>query len=480
MIRHIKGESPMFESEYRVRIGDGSYKWIFSRGKVVEWLPDGKAALMMGVYTDITDRKKNEITVIRQQDALRALNEIASIPVFDAEEQLRSALLIGSRYLGLSCGNVSRVQGNQYQVKINVGQQCNRDLLAPLSNYFCEITLLNNKLFCCDEISNSEYANHYAYKNNKVDTYIGVPIWVQGKNYGVLSFYSEHSRYQAYDDLDKDFIQLLARWVCVALERWQYQSEQQLLLDRFETLCNQLPGFLYQFQLNMDGTSFFPFASSGVKDIYGVTPDQIKSDASSAFAVLHPDDTGWVSQAISTSAANLKNWTATYRVLHPQRGEIWVHGEARPERLDNGGTLWNGYIQDVTDEKLAALKLQDINALREAIFNAASISIISTDVHGIIKTFNQGAEAMLGYFASEVVDILTPAPFHLTEEVVARAAVLSQEFATEIKPGFDVFIAKAREGHEDESEWTYVHKNGTHFPVILSISALVSRAILVK
>jgi PAS domain S-box-containing protein len=472
MIRHIKGESPIFESEYRLKVGDGSYKWIFSRGKVVEWLPDGKAALMLGVYTDITDRKKNEIIVIRQQAALRALNEIASIPVFDAEAQLRSALVIGSRYLGLPRGNVSRVQGNQYHVKINVGQKCNHDLVGPLSNYFCETTLLNKDVFCCDEISQSEYASHAACKVNKVDTYIGVPIWLQGNIYGVLSFDSEHSRYQGYDDLDKDFMRLLARWVGVTLERWQNQSEQQLFLDRFEKLCNQLPGFLYQFQLNSDGTSCFPFASSGIKDIYGVAADDIKADAGAVFTVLHPDDIGWISEAISTSAATLKNWTATYRVIHPQRGEIWVRGEARPERLDNGGTLWNGYIQEITEEKLAALKLQDINALREAIFDAASIAIISTDVHGIIKTFNQGAEAMLGYSAAEVVDILTPESFHLSEEVVVRAAALSQEFATEIKPGFEVFIAKAREGSEDENEWTYVHKNGSHISVILSASAL--------
>lgn len=472
MIRHVKGETPLFESEYRVRVGDGSYKWIFSRGKVVEWLPDGKAALMMGVYTDITDRKKNEIIVIRQQAALRALNEIASIPIFDAEEQLRSVLAIGSRYLGLPCGKVSRVQGNQYQIKIHVGRNCNSDLIAPLSNYFCETTLLNKDVFCCDGISQSEYANHYACKVNKIDTYIGVPIWLQGDIYGVLSFDSEHSRHQEYDDLDKDFMRLLARWVGVTLERWQYQSEQQLLFDRFEKLCNQLPGFLYQFQLNSDGTSCFPFASSGVKDIYGVTAEKIKTDASPVFAVLHPDEVGWISQSISTSAATLNNWTASYRVVHPERGEIWVRGEARPERLANGSTLWNGYIQEITEEKLAALKLQDINALREAIFDAASIAIISTDVNGIIKTFNQGAEAMLGYFASEVVDILTPAPFHLSEEVVARAAVLSQEFSAEIKPGFDVFIARAREGDEDENEWTYVHKNGSHIPIILSVSAL--------
>jgi PAS domain S-box-containing protein len=474
MIRHIKGETPMFENEYRLKIADGSYKWIFTRGKVVEWLPDGKAALMLGVYTDITERKKNEIIVIRQQAALRALNEIASIPVLDAEEQLSRALEIGSRYLGLPCGTVSRVQGNQYQIKISVGYKCPRPSSGPLSNYFCEFTLRNQDVFACEEISRSEYANHYAIKHMSVDTYIGVPIWLQGKIYGVLSFDSERSRYQVYDDLDKDFMRLLARWVGVTLERWQYQSEQQLLIDKFEKLCDQLPGFLYQFQLNTDGKSFFPFASARIKDVYGVSAEEVKNDAASVFAVLHPEEIGWIGEGISASAANLKNWTATYRVRHPTRGEIWVRGEGRPQRLEDGNTLWHGYIQEVTEEKLAAIKLQDINALREAIFDAASIAIISSNEHGVIKTFNQGAEKLLGYSSSEVVDILMPLQFHLLEETAARAKVLSQEFGTEIAPGIDVFIAKAREGDEDENEWTFVRKDGSHVPVILSITALRS------
>lgn len=472
MIRHIKGETPMFENEYRLKIADGSYKWIFTRGKVVEWTQEGRAALMLGVYTDITERKKNEIIVIRQQAALRALNEIASLPVFDAEEQLHRALEVGSRYLGLPCGNVSEVKGDQCHIKINVGKKCERESSGPLSHYFCEMTLRNQDIFCCDEISLSEYANHYACKHNCIDTYIGVPIWLQGEIYGVLSFDSEYSRHQIYDELDKDFMRLLARWVGVTLERWQYQAEQQVLIDRFEKLCNQLPGFLYQYQLNPDGSNLFPFSSSGIAEVYGVRPEDVKADARSVFDVLHPQDLGWVSESISASAASLKDWKATYRIKHPRRGEIWVRGEARPERLENGSTLWNGYIQEVTEEKLKAIRLQDINALREAIFDAASISIISTDPKGIIKTFNQGAEDLLGYSASEVIDMLTPVTFHLQEEIIARAKVLSQDFGIEIKPGIDVFTIKAREGDEDENEWTYVRKDGSHIPVILSASAL--------
>src|SRR5690606_3403124 len=70
IIRHIKGETPMYENEYRIRIHDGTYKWILTRGKVVEWQANGRAALVLGVYTDITERKNTELTSIRQQAAL--------------------------------------------------------------------------------------------------------------------------------------------------------------------------------------------------------------------------------------------------------------------------------------------------------------------------------------------------------------------------------------------------------------------------
>jgi PAS domain S-box-containing protein len=476
MIRHIKGETPMFENEYRLRIADGSYKWIFTRGKVVEWQSDGKAALMLGVYTDITDRKKNEIIVIRQQAALRALNEIASIPVVDAEDQLRRALAIGSRYLGLPSGAVSRVQGHQYQIKVKIGGSgYEPGMVDALSNYFCELTLGREDVFAQDDISLCSHANHVAHLQGRVESYIGVPIWLKGQIYGTLYFASERSRHQAYDDLDCDFMRLLARWVGVTLERWQHQSEQQALLDRFAKLCDQLPGFLYQFQLFPDGTSTCPYASAGIEDLYSVTPEEVMESADKLFDRLHRDDLGWISQTVSQSAKTLTPWIASFRVLHPKRGEIWVHAESRPERLPDNSVLWHGFIVDITENKRAELRLQEINALREAIFDAASIAIISTDPRGLIKTFNKGAEDLLGYAADEVIDILTPLPFHLHEELATRGQKLAADFGDlHLGRGFELLIARAREGDEDENEWTWLRKDNITVPIILSVTALRS------
>jgi len=111
-------------------------------------------------------------------------------------------------------------------------------------------------------------------------------------------------------------------------------------------------------------------------------------------------------------------------------------------------------------------------ALQSAIFNSANFALIATDEKGIIQLFNIGAERMLGYAAAEVVDKISPAHISDAQEVIARAVVLSREFATAIAPGFEALVFKAARAIEDNYELTYLRKNGTRLPVILSVTAL--------
>lgn len=111
--------------------------------------------------------------------------------------------------------------------------------------------------------------------------------------------------------------------------------------------------------------------------------------------------------------------------------------------------------------------------LHEAILKNSGYAIIATETNGIITVFNRAAENMLGYDASEVIGKITPAPFHLPVEVLARALEFSEELDKEIEPGFEVFVAKCRLGLPNEYEWTYVRKDGVHIDVLLSVTALV-------
>src|SRR3954468_11370269 len=122
-----------------------------------------------------------------------------------------------------------------------------------------------------------------------------------------------------------------------------------------------------------------------------------------------------------------------------------------------------------TDSAQALLKA---GALQKAILTSANFSIIATDEKGIIQLFNVGAERMLGYSAAEVVDRISPSDIHDPEEVTARAQALSAELGTPIAPGFEALAFKASREIEDSYELTYIRKDGSRFPAVVSITAL--------
>ena len=116
--------------------------------------------------------------------------------------------------------------------------------------------------------------------------------------------------------------------------------------------------------------------------------------------------------------------------------------------------------------------LLQAGALQRAIFNSANFSSIATDAKGVIQIFNVGAERMLGYMAAEVMNKITPADISDPKEVIARAEALSVELGTSITPGFEALVFKASRGIEDIYELTYIRKDGSQFPAVVSVTAL--------
>ncbi|WP_410505579.1 PAS domain S-box protein, partial [Janthinobacterium sp.] len=134
-----------------------------------------------------------------------------------------------------------------------------------------------------------------------------------------------------------------------------------------------------------------------------------------------------------------------------------------------------GYLligTDNTARKQAEEALLKAGALQSAIFNSANFSSIATDASGVIQIFNVGAERMLGYAAAEVMNQITPADISDPEEVIARAKALSHELDTPIAPGFEALVFKASRGIEDIYELTYIRKDGSRFPAVVSVTAL--------
>jgi len=123
-------------------------------------------------------------------------------------------------------------------------------------------------------------------------------------------------------------------------------------------------------------------------------------------------------------------------------------------------------------DSLAQDTLFKTGALQNAIFNSANFSSIATDELGVIQIFNVGAERMLGYVAADILNQITPADISDPQELIARATALSLEFSTPITPGFEALAFKAARGIEDIYELTYIRKDGSRFPAVVSVTAL--------
>ncbi len=135
-------------------------------------------------------------------------------------------------------------------------------------------------------------------------------------------------------------------------------------------------------------------------------------------------------------------------------------------------------LADIVDGAMAGAEVQrreallKTGALQKAIFNSANFSSIATDANGVIQIFNVGAERMLGYPAADVLNKITPADISDPLEVIARAKALSAELGTRITPGFEALVFKASRGIEDIYELTYIRKDGSRFPAVVSVTAL--------
>ena len=125
-----------------------------------------------------------------------------------------------------------------------------------------------------------------------------------------------------------------------------------------------------------------------------------------------------------------------------------------------------GQVEERTKE------IRAYSAFQDAITRSAGLTIIATDTTGIINLFNPAAEKLLGYTAKEMVGLMSPALFHDSKEVEEHAKTLTKILNTEVQPGFDVFVIESRTGVPVAKEWSYIAKDGTRIPVLLTVSVL--------
>jgi len=152
--------------------------------------------------------------------------------------------------------------------------------------------------------------------------------------------------------------------------------------DQFSKIASQLPGMVFQFCLRTDGSYCFPFVSEGIRDLYRLSPEDVRDDASKLFALFHPDELGDINAAIQKAAQELSTFNHEFRVQYDDGTVCWHLGKSVPQREADGSTLWYGFTTDITERKLLEEKLCAKRELLNSIIDSTPSSIFAVDLQG--------------------------------------------------------------------------------------------------
>lgn len=209
------------------------------------------------------------------------------------------------------------------------------------------------------------------------------------------------------------------------------RAEEKLVAGHklLSNLASLVPGVIYQYRLYPDGRSAFPYASQAMNDIYEVTPEEVREDATPVFGRLHPDDHDRVAADILESARTLETFYCEFRVILPRQGLRWRWSQAQPQRLDDGSTLWHGIISDITERKQAE---QEKAKLQAQLLQSQKMESVGRLAGGVAHDFNNMLGVILGH-AEIAMDQVDPAqPLHADLQEIRNAANRSADLTRQL------------------------------------------------
>lgn len=222
-------------------------------------------------------------------------------------------------------------------------------------------------------------------------------------------------------------------------------TERQELSIRLKKQAENIPGFIFQMYLSPSGEEEFVYASQGGIDIFGLTPAEVKEGVKSIAELVHPDDKLRVRKKIMIASLKLKPWRDQFRVIHPQKKEIWVEGHATAEKLHAGGIHWYGYLWDITERKMQENQIRQL-ALFDPLTGLANRRLLKDRLyHATITSHRHGNYSGLLMLDLDNFKTLNDTQGHntgdaLLVEVASRITDNVRETDTVARLGGDEFV----------------------------------------
>ncbi len=361
--RRLRGEEVETDYSFRIISGDGTKKWVQIKSQIISWygIPSS-----LSFIEDITAQKK-------------AQEELA-----ESEEKYRSIL--------------KNMQEGYYEVDLAGNTIFVNDAMSRIHGFSREeIIGMNNRQYTDPETAkkvfqefNEVYVTEKPGKTSEHEIIRkdGSRIWIE-----------------ASIALRKDAAGEKIGFKGIVRDITERRKTEETLRKRdilFRKLSFHVPGMIYQFKRNADGTYGLPFTTDAIYHIFGCSPQDVLDDISPITKVVLPDDLGPFMDSIEKSAQNITTWEHEFRVQIPGHPVKWLLGKSTPEKLTDGSIIWHGFVTDVTERKTADEELRRKHEELETMIEASPIMIYFKDTQNNFIRVNKALLEATGLAREEI------------------------------------------------------------------------------
>ncbi len=361
----------------------------------------------VGFQQDITEGKRAEQElkeskdrITKQNTALESFTEIVTDAERTSDQQITDLLDLGASYLDLDIGILSEIDGSEYTVRnvVDPAEAIEPGDTFDLTDTYCSLVYAADGPVSFHSAADGGVKDHPAYQEQGIESYIGVPVFVDDHRYGTLNFSRPESRDAPITDAEESFVRIIAQWVGTELTRQQRQEELERTGQFLQETQEVATVGGWEVGLRSERMRW----SEELYRIHGL-PLDANPTPEEGIEFYHPDDRDTIREAFDRLTTEGEPYELELRIVTADDEVRWVRTRGEPRYEDDEIVAVNGTFQDITERKEREQELQRQNSRLNEF-----AGVISHDLRNPLNVAQARATILQQRADEELQEHLTP------------------------------------------------------------------------